>query len=226
MVGERPKRKSNQSRRPTSVGRSELSTNVKNPILVRERRAALIRAAVEVFYAKGYHASRVADVAAAAGISQGTVYNYVSSKDDLLFMVCEDHLRGYEHILSASLATAKSPREKLSALLRGNVEAAFAYQKHYIIMLRELHHVPRDRRRPFMRLAAEQRQICEDILREAADVEGLKLDNSLLTANLTIFLPNMIVSRGWDLHGKVADEQVADFLFSFLLRGLGLQDKS
>jgi AcrR family transcriptional regulator len=200
----------------------EAGTSVKNPILVRERRAALVRAAIDVFSAKGYHASRVADVAQAAGISQGTVYNYVGSKEDLLYMVCEDHLRGYERIVTSAMAKVTEPRERLEALLRATIEAIFSYRKHYIVMLRELHLVERERRRAFMRLAAEQRKICEDILCEIAQQEGFDVGNSLITANLMIFLPSFIISRGWDLRGKVSDEEIADTLVAFMRRGLGL----
>jgi AcrR family transcriptional regulator len=200
----------------------EAGTSIKNPILVRERRAALVRAAIDVFSAKGYHASRVADVAQAAGISQGTVYNYVGSKEDLLYMVCEDHLRGYERIVTSAMAKVTEPRERLEALLRATIEAIFSYRKHYIVMLRELHLVERERRRAFMRLAAEQRKICEDILCEIAQQEGFDVGNSLITANLMIFLPSFIISRGWDLRGKVSDEEIADTLVAFMRRGLGL----
>lgn len=193
---------------------------VKNPILVRERRSALVRAAVEVFYAKGYHACRVADVAEAAGISQGTVYNYVKSKEDLLFMVCEEHLQGYERIVLAAVEKAKTSREKLDALLNATVEAILTYRKNYVIMLRELHHVERERRRGFMKLAAEQRKICERILSEIARDEGLDIGNSLLTANLMIFLPSFLISRGWDLRGRVSEEEVSGFLIDFMKRCL------
>jgi AcrR family transcriptional regulator len=201
---------------------SALSSNVKNPILVRERRLALIQAAVDVFCEKGYHACRVADVAQAAGISQGTVYNYVKSKEDLLFMVCEDHLIGYERIVTTALHGAHSSREKFEALLKGTVEAIFSYRKHYLVMLRELHHVERTRRRAFMALAAAQRKICEDILVEIAPDEGLDMSNSLLASNLMIFLPSFLISRGWDFHKTVTQEEVADFLILFMKRGLML----
>ena len=102
-------------------------SNVKNPILVRERRLALVRAAVEVFYSKGFHGCRVSDVAEAAGISQGTVYNYVKSKEELLFMVCEDHLQAYERIVNAALQSANSSKGKFDALLRATVEVIRAW---------------------------------------------------------------------------------------------------
>jgi TetR/AcrR family transcriptional regulator, cholesterol catabolism regulator len=200
------------------------TSSVKNPILVRERRLALVNAAVEVFFAKGYHASRVADVAEAAGISQGTVYNYVNSKEDLLFMIVEDHVVQYDRIVTTSLKSAHTSKEKFDALLKATVAAIFTYRKHYVVMLRELHHVERSRRRTFMKLAAAQRKTCEDILVEIAKDENLNIGNSLLMANLVIFLPSFIISRGWDFHTQVSEDEVAEFLIDFMRRALKSAD--
>ena len=136
-------------------------------------------------------------------------------------MVVEEHLYGYERIVKEAMAGVASPRERLATLLRATVEAIFSYRKHYLVMVRELHLVGRERRRDFMRLAAAQRKICEDLLREIAADEGLDIGNSLITANLMIFLPSFIVARGWDLRGKVSDDEVAEALMGFMLRGLG-----
>ena len=206
----------------TRLGAVLAESSVRNPVRVRERRAALVQAAVNVFAEKGYHASRVADVAKAAGLSQGSVYNYVSSKEDLLYMVTEDHLRGYERIVRSALAQATTPDEKLQALLRATIEAIFAYRKHYLVMLRELHLVERERRRGFMRLAAEQRQICEDILTEITGPDHFAPGQRRLTANILLFLPSLIVSRGWDLRGQVDEAEITEALMHFLMRGLGL----
>ncbi|GAG16406.1 unnamed protein product, partial [marine sediment metagenome] len=48
-----------------------------------ERRQQILEAALEVFSRKGYHVTNVSDVAAQAGVSQGTIYWYFDSKDEL-----------------------------------------------------------------------------------------------------------------------------------------------
>lgn len=67
---------------------------------------------VEVFFDKSYHVSRIVDVAKAAGVLHGTNNNYVSCKEDLLYLVCEEHFRCYDEIVGAAMAKAKSPRDK------------------------------------------------------------------------------------------------------------------
>jgi len=48
------------------------------------RKAEILEAAGRVFAEQGYHSAKMKDVAAAAGVSNGTVYNYFKSKEEVL----------------------------------------------------------------------------------------------------------------------------------------------
>ena len=54
---------------------------------VTDKREAILRAATKVFAGKGYFNSKVADIAAEAGIADGTVYLYFKSKDEILHSI-------------------------------------------------------------------------------------------------------------------------------------------
>jgi len=49
-----------------------------------DRFEQLVRAATEVFIARGYRLTQMSDVAEAVGVAKGTLYGYVDSKDALL----------------------------------------------------------------------------------------------------------------------------------------------
>jgi AcrR family transcriptional regulator len=49
-----------------------------------ERRRQILQAAVRAFAEKGYHATRVSDIAKEAGVAYGLVYHYYESKETLL----------------------------------------------------------------------------------------------------------------------------------------------
>jgi AcrR family transcriptional regulator len=49
-----------------------------------DKRELILRAAVRVFADKGYHACRVGDIAAEAGVAHGLLYHYFRSKEDVL----------------------------------------------------------------------------------------------------------------------------------------------
>ncbi|MBZ0217025.1 MAG: TetR/AcrR family transcriptional regulator, partial [Fimbriimonadaceae bacterium] len=49
-----------------------------------DRPNELMDAALELFMKKGFAATRVADIAARAGLSKGAIYLYFDSKEDIL----------------------------------------------------------------------------------------------------------------------------------------------
>jgi len=57
-----------------------------------DKRERILRAAVKVFARKGFYASRVSEIARAAGVADGTIYLYFKSKDELLTSLFEDRI--------------------------------------------------------------------------------------------------------------------------------------
>ncbi len=55
-------------------------------------REALVQAAVNIFQQKGFQMTRVSDIVAAAGVSQGTFYNYFRSKEIIFREICNDFM--------------------------------------------------------------------------------------------------------------------------------------
>lgn len=60
-----------------------------------ERKRAILRSAVETFAEHGFAASRTRDIAAGAGVAEGTIYLYFESKDDLLLTAFRDMVREF-----------------------------------------------------------------------------------------------------------------------------------
>ncbi len=74
----------------------------KRPNLRKERRASVIRhqiieAAAALFAEKGFHRTTTKDIAIAADVSEGTIYNYFDNKDDLLLGIMA-HLSEADHL--------------------------------------------------------------------------------------------------------------------------------
>lgn len=96
-----------------------------------EKKALIIRAAAGVFAEKGFVKTLMAEVAAAAGIGKGTVYEYFRSKDDLFFAVYESVIQESSGTADAALARAgrKDAAGKLLALNKA-IAAWIAAHKH------------------------------------------------------------------------------------------------
>lgn len=199
-------------------------SNVKNPILVEGRRAALVAAAIKVFMARGYHDSKVSDVAREARISQGTVYNYIRSKEDILYLVCSEVYRIFDEAVREALKGVTRPLDKLDRAIHASVDATLRYQNHLLLLYQEVHCLDRKARRPFLRDAAGLRAIFQDIIDEVAAERPLAVGNSLIAATLVLNAPSVLIMRRWDLRGVTLAE-MHETLVSFVRRGLGLPDR-
>ncbi|MGD8398204.1 MAG: helix-turn-helix domain-containing protein, partial [Anaerolineae bacterium] len=85
------------------------------------RRQQILDAALAVFSEKGFHGANVSDVAAAAGVSQGTIYWYFDSKEELLTAAVMNFFVGFGEEAMTGLAMGESPTEMLHAMERSMV---------------------------------------------------------------------------------------------------------
>jgi AcrR family transcriptional regulator len=73
----------------------EVLASVKDERLIQKRRDQMIKGAVTLFKEKGFHRTTTREIAKAAGFSIGTLYEYIRSKEDVLYLVCD---RIYDHV--------------------------------------------------------------------------------------------------------------------------------
>jgi TetR/AcrR family transcriptional regulator, fatty acid metabolism regulator protein len=82
-------------------------------VATEEKRRLILDAAVRVFARKGFHTSRVGDIAEEAGVAHGLLYHYFASKDELLETIFRET---WADLLAAIRAVEESDepaREKL-----------------------------------------------------------------------------------------------------------------
>ncbi len=79
-----------------------------------EKRRQLVDAAVRVFARKGFHASRVGDIAEEAGVAHGLLYHYFESKDQVLEAVFHENWS----VLLARIASVEETDEPAADQLR------------------------------------------------------------------------------------------------------------
>ena len=82
-----------------------------------QRRGEILTAAEGIFAAKGYAAATMDEVAAAAGVSKGTMYNYFENKRDLFLQVFSEVLAGEESDVVKLISAPLSGSEKLRKIL-------------------------------------------------------------------------------------------------------------
>jgi len=99
---------------------------------VQRRKKEILTAAAHVFAAKGYAGSTTKEIADAADISEGTLYNYFGSKRELLIAVAD------ESQAPMQIAVQKAGQLETRAAMIAMFEEAFSISETQLPFLRAL----------------------------------------------------------------------------------------
>lgn len=82
-----------------------------------DKRDRILNAAVKVFAKNGFYATRVSEIAKAAGVADGTIYLYFKSKDDVLITIFEDGIQRLLAILREVAAADESFDARITRII-------------------------------------------------------------------------------------------------------------
>jgi AcrR family transcriptional regulator len=88
-----------------------------------DRRAVVAAAALRVFADKGYHATSLGEIAAAAGVARTVLYDHFPSKRVLLMAVMQEQNTALIEHVGARITGAGPPRERM----RSTIDAYFSF---------------------------------------------------------------------------------------------------
>jgi len=198
-----------------------VKTATKNPDRVRERRDRLIEAAISVFIEKGFHNATVRDIGRVADMTQGTIYNYVSSKDDILYLVCDRIVAEYNEETRRALDTTHDPVGRVRSAVRAISEVMMRHRREIRLIYQDSHLLDPRSRRVILARVEEFIGMFETIVADAARELGVPLPYPHLSANILTFLPVMIPLRAWSLRNDPPPAELIDEISEFVVRGLG-----
>ncbi|MDQ3281081.1 MAG: TetR family transcriptional regulator [Acidobacteriota bacterium] len=192
------------------------------PFRGTSKRERILRAAVDVFAEHGYFNAKVAQIAKAAGVADGTIYLYFDGKEDVLVTIFREHTRNYLHSLEQSMSNVNRADERLRIAVRHHLETLGRDRALAVVSQVELRHSLK-----FMSLFSQQ-EVADylNVIRkivEHGQQEGTFRRNvhpQLAAKSIFGVLDEMVTS--WILSEKEYDlpeqaEQVADLILTGLL---------
>src|SRR5918912_1760365 len=105
---------------------------------VPDKRAAILRAATQVFARNGYFNAKVADVARLAGVADGTVYLYFKSKEEILHSIFDRSVEAALAEARREIAGLTDARAKLRRIARLHLERLSADRDLAVVFQVEL----------------------------------------------------------------------------------------
>lgn len=99
------------------------------------KRQLLIHAAIAMFAQKGFHETKMQDIADYANVGKGTLYEYFATKEDLFLAVYDSWIDEYEADMLRQSERILDPVSKASALIETTVEFYEKHADHAAILL-------------------------------------------------------------------------------------------
>jgi AcrR family transcriptional regulator len=106
------------------------------------QRELILAAAAQLFAQRGYSSSTMTEVAAACGISKGTLYHYVRDKQDLLAQITSTHVQRLQTLVQAVAARQLPPLEHLSELVLRLMQAYEKSQAEHRVLTEDVKFLP------------------------------------------------------------------------------------
>jgi AcrR family transcriptional regulator len=106
----------------------------------RDRRDDLNTAAIRIFFEKGFASASIQDVADEVGVLKGSVYHYISSKEDLLKRIFDDEY-AFRRSLFTEAAQTSDPGRRLWLVVERYVLWQLENVEHATVVQRESRHL-------------------------------------------------------------------------------------
>ena len=99
---------------------------------------AIRKAGVRLIFERGYEAMSLRQLAAEVGIQAGSLYNHISTKQDLLFDLVQEHINDLLRELDLALEGKADPVERLRAFVAFHVSYHMTRKREVFIANSEL----------------------------------------------------------------------------------------
>nr|WP_205828489.1 MULTISPECIES: TetR/AcrR family transcriptional regulator [Brevibacillus] len=195
---------------------------VKDPKLIEKRREQIIEAAVDLFIHKGFHKTTTREIARASGFSIGTLYEYIESKEDILYLVCDSIHNEMEERLREAITYNGSGLKSLKLALKSLIRVMDQVNDRVLLIYQETKSLPHEAMTYVLRREESITGIFEEILHKGMEDGSIRTDERYvkLMANNIMVLAEMWVFRRWTLGKSYTLDEYIEKQTELLLRDI------
>lgn len=183
------------------------------------RKITIFKEAARLFREKGYNGSSQRELADRAGLQGGSIYHHFSSKQDILYAIMEDTMRGLLHKVRRAVAEETSPLEKLKKAVRAHIEYHTEDRDETYVADAELRSLEEANYQQITRMRHDYEQIFRDIIDEGLQAGCMKVDDVLLATKALLQMCTGI-SYWYSPEGRKPIGEIADQYVELLLWGV------
>ena len=198
----------------------KIRTTIKNQDLVEKRHNQIFEGARRLFAKKGYHVVGLRELSNEIGISLGNLYNYIKTKDDILYII---HQKAAEMVMQATKQKTNkvaSPVTKLEKMMESELRTIDKYQDLILLIYQESHALRKASLHALLRSEEVHLQRFQKVLEEGMALGVFKSMNSIMLANIIKMMIDCWALKRWSLRGRVSLEVMKRGILGLVEKGI------
>ena len=206
--------KAAKASKPVPVG-----NKIKNKELLERRQQQISEAAMKLFAQNGYHNTTVRDIASLSNISTGSVYDYVKSKEDILFLVSQKFFATLKENVEKALRGLDDPLLKLKATIEATLTVIDNFQEYVLITYRESKHF---KKQDLIGIFQQESYFIDNfmkIFKEGNEKGVFRVNDPLLVANFLTMMTHSWALKRYSLK-EYSLFRFKEMLIDFVMQGI------
>ncbi|SHH58939.1 TetR/AcrR family transcriptional regulator [Virgibacillus chiguensis] len=204
---------------------NSILSSIKDPSLIEKRRNQIIRSAISLFEKKGFHRTTTREIAKEAGFSIGTLYEYIRTKEDILFLVCDSIYLQVRERLEAQIDPDNSSLAHFINVIRSYFYLMDDMQEEVIIMYQEVKSLKKESKDYVLQKEKDMVSMLERVIAKCFP-HSLNSNERQLLANNIFIQGQMWGFRRWMLQKQFTLETYMDSQIQFLIQSIQAKSSS
>ncbi|HZK76640.1 MAG TPA: TetR/AcrR family transcriptional regulator [Candidatus Kapabacteria bacterium] len=182
------------------------------------RKDQIRQKAQTLFRERGYRATSMRDLAETLGMEAASLYNHISSKEELLQQICFAMASQFFEAVEPVAASALAPKEKLRAAIEAHLSVIAANSDASAVFLHEWRHMGEPLLNDFKLMRRRYEQIFRKIIDDGIAKESFRNIDAMIAAR-TILSGTNWTYETHKSHGKLSSQNLSE-IATILLEGI------
>ncbi len=201
------------------MGMNKVPSSVKDERLIMKRRDQMIKGAVALFKQKGFHKTTTREIAKASGFSIGTLYEYIRTKEDVLFLVCDYIYERVKDGMEEAIDTNEIGMSSLKKAIHSYFQLMDEMQDEVLVMYQEVKALSKDAQEYVLKKEMNMLRMLEQVIQNSLPTPLSEEDTQLIANNIFV-QGQMWGFRRWMLQKQFTLEEYTERQMHFLFEGL------
>ena len=179
----------------------------------------VLHSAANIFFAKGFHATSIEDVARDVGMLKGSLYYYIKSKDDLLFQLLLAGIEDGDAFMAKQIDPRGDPVEQLERAIRAQIDYIIQNKIPFGLFLHEFDSLPGKRQHKLTAVMARYNNRFVELVQKGQKQGKLMEGEPWIIVNGMLGMCNWLY-RWYDTDHVSDPEQIKQAFIEMIFRGI------